>query len=229
MTSLLPAHLSELERDLDAAIARIGEVRIPIATLWDPWNCSIEVLPFLAWALSVDQWRSDWPEAVKRRVVASSLDVHRIKGTRPAVEQGLRDLGLDAELVEWFESEPPRQPGTFTINLQTSIETQSDYDAIIERVKSTKNTRSWLTTVALRRNIELGLTFATATAQGVRTRMGPRPATPRNDYGELNTGTAQHAATRYRIAPWQLRLAIGGAATAQATAYHDYRHITIRG
>ncbi len=229
MTSILPPNLGDLERDLDAALARIGEVPIPTATLWDPWTCPLKALPFLAWAMSVDQWRSVWPESVKRQVVASSMDVHRIKGTRPAIEQGLKDLGLDAELVEWFEADPPRQPGTFTINLKTSIESQDDYDAMVERVQSTKNRRSWLTGIALSRRIDLGLPFASFTAQGNHTRMGPRTATPRNEPSELNTATAQHRAARYRIAPWQLRITHGDAITATATAYHDYRHITIRG
>lgn len=154
MTSLLPAHLSDLERDLDAAIARIGDVKIPIATLWDPWNCSIGVLPFLAWALSVDQWRSDWPETVKRRVVASSLDVHRIKGTRPAVERALAALGVTVELTEWFEADPPKPPGTFNMvawaneNLtpdQTGILNETLYDQLVEAVTNAKNTRSHFT------------------------------------------------------------------------------------
>lgn len=154
MTSLLPAHLSELERDLDAAIARIGDVKIPIATLWNPWNCSIEVLPFLAWALSVDQWRSDWPETVKRRVVASSLDVHRIKGTRPAVERALSALGVTVELTEWFEADPPQPPGTFNMvawaneNItpeQSGVLNQTLYDQLVEAVNNAKNTRSHFT------------------------------------------------------------------------------------
>ncbi|MCF1457744.1 MAG: phage tail protein I, partial [Shewanella sp.] len=73
--SLLPPHLSELERDLEAALARIEDVHIPIATLWDPWACPLDALPWLAWALSVDRWRTSWGENTKRQVVASSLSV----------------------------------------------------------------------------------------------------------------------------------------------------------
>ena len=73
--TILPGNFSDLERDLDVALSRIEQVEIPIAVLWDPWQCPAEVLPYLAWALSVDVWRTDWPEKVKRRVVANSLAV----------------------------------------------------------------------------------------------------------------------------------------------------------
>lgn len=113
--SLLPGNVSELERDLDVAIARIEELSIPISELWDPWHCPLDALPFLAWALSVDQWRSDWSATVKRQVVAGSIDVHRIKGTRTAIELALADLGVTVDLVEWFEAQPMAVPYTFDI------------------------------------------------------------------------------------------------------------------
>ncbi|UTZ44641.1 phage tail protein I [Vibrio campbellii] len=118
--SLLPANVSDLERDLEIALARIEDVQIPIATLWDPWKCPLEVLPFLAWALSVDMWRSDWPETVKRRIVANSKSVHRIKGTRPAVEMAMSDIYSDCTIKEWFEMTPPGRRGTFSIEALVS-------------------------------------------------------------------------------------------------------------
>ncbi|WDE69795.1 putative tail fiber protein [Vibrio phage VPHZ6] len=149
-TSLLPPNVSDLERDLEIALARIEDVEIPIATLWDPWHCPLEVLPFLAWALSVDMWRSDWPETVKRRIVASSLSVHRKKGTRAAVDRALRDLGVTVDLVEWFEAIPKAQRGTFDITAWVNENITSEpgylnqalYDQLRQAVDNAKNTRS---------------------------------------------------------------------------------------
>ena len=45
MASILPPHLSELERDLDATMARLAAIDIPISTLWNPHTCPVEVLP----------------------------------------------------------------------------------------------------------------------------------------------------------------------------------------
>lgn len=152
--SVLPTNLSDLERDLDSAIARIEDVNIPISTLWDPWHCPIEVLPFLAWALSVDQWHSNWSETIKRQVVAGSLDVHRIKGTRPAVEKALSDLGITVDLVEWFEAQPAAAPYTFDITAWVnqnitpgapSMLGPELYDQLFKAVVNAKNTRSAFT------------------------------------------------------------------------------------
>lgn len=148
--SLLPANVSDLERDLEIALARIEDVQIPISTLWDPWKCPLEVLPFLAWAVSVDMWRTDWPEVVKRRIVASSLSVHRRKGTRAAVDQALRDLGVTVDLVEWFEVSPLAQRGTFDVTAWANENITSEpgylnqalYDQLRQAVDNAKNTRS---------------------------------------------------------------------------------------
>lgn len=151
--SILPANVSELERDLEIALARIEDVQIPISTLWNPWLCPLEVLPFLAWALSVDMWRTEWPESVKRRIVASSLSVHRRKGTRSAVEQALRDLGVTVDLVEWFQASPAAAPGTFDVtawaneNITTTPGYLNEdlYSQLRQAVDNAKNTRSHYT------------------------------------------------------------------------------------
>jgi phage tail P2-like protein len=115
MASILPPHLSELERDLDAAMARLAAIDIPISTLWNPHTCPVEVLPYLAWAMSVDTWRSHWAEDMKRQVILAAPDVHRTKGTRPAVEMALAALNVEVELKEWWEASPQGTPGTFEL------------------------------------------------------------------------------------------------------------------
>ena len=149
--SILPPNVSDLERDLELALARIEQVEIPISTLWNPWECSLAVLPFLAWALSVDSWRSDWPETVKRRVVANSLSVHRIKGTRKAVEIAIDTLGLDYQVKEWFEEYPEAQPGTFKIDIYINDDAYlHTSDKELEQViHSAKNVRSHLRRINL--------------------------------------------------------------------------------
>lgn len=162
MASILPPHLSELERDLDAAMARLAAIDIPISTLWNPHTCPVEVLPYLAWAMSVDTWRSDWPELIKRQVIAAAPDVHRIKGTRPALEMALAALNIDAELTEWWETAPAGPPGTFEIiawvneNLtpkEQGFLNQVLYAQIDEAINNTKNARSHYT-------VKVGAKFA---------------------------------------------------------------------
>lgn len=62
MISLLPPNATELERALELLIdARIGDISTPLRDLWSAENCPEALLPWLAWALSVDQWSADWP------------------------------------------------------------------------------------------------------------------------------------------------------------------------
>ncbi|MGL5215892.1 MAG: phage tail protein I [Aeromonas hydrophila] len=119
--ALLPYQSSDLERDLDIALSHIESVEIPIRTLWNPWECPIDYLPYLAWAVKVGSWSSRWSERVKRQVVAASLDIHRVRGTRQAVEKALESLDVKCELTEWFESpELNMEPGTFRVTAHVS-------------------------------------------------------------------------------------------------------------
>ena len=62
--SLLPPHRSELELAIEAVQARLGDVTVPVAKLWDAAQCPEALLPWLAWALSVDTWDTLWPVSV---------------------------------------------------------------------------------------------------------------------------------------------------------------------
>lgn len=114
---LLPSNATAAERAL-ADVEGVSLLPMPaeiVATLWDPTTCPAHLLPYLAWALSVDVWNPDWPEATKRSVIAASPAVHRRKGTRAAVEDAVGALGLIARFEEWWEATPPRRRGTFRV------------------------------------------------------------------------------------------------------------------
>lgn len=113
--TLLPSNATDFELALEHAIALLTEIPNPIDTLWDPWRCPVKFLPWLAWQYSVDYWREEWPEAVKRQVIDAAYDVHRIKGTLPAIKGAIAGLGIEAQIVRWFETEPKGEPYTMTI------------------------------------------------------------------------------------------------------------------
>ncbi|WP_240332504.1 phage tail protein I [Pseudomonas aeruginosa] len=60
---LLPRNATELEQLAAQALADIQRVPIPLRTLWNPSTCPVPLLPYLAWAFSVDRWDSKWPES----------------------------------------------------------------------------------------------------------------------------------------------------------------------
>lgn len=103
MTSLLPPNATAIERSIEAATDR--PIPIPIADLWSPADCPAPILPWLAWALSVDHWDAAWPEETKRAVVAASAEVHRHKGTVWAMRRALNVAGLgDADIQEGWSA-----------------------------------------------------------------------------------------------------------------------------
>lgn len=116
LTSLLPPNASALERALEQG-ARPEPIATPVAAIDDPSACPADLLPWLAWGLSVDSWDADWSEAAKRDPVANSIEMHRRKGTRLSVETVVSRFDQLAELVEWHEAQPRRPAHTFDVIL----------------------------------------------------------------------------------------------------------------
>lgn len=119
--SLLPPNATPLERAIEAG-ARAGDVDAPLSPLWNPATCPLDVLPWLAWGLSVDSWDADWTEGAKREAVATSIDLHRRKGTRLSVEALLARFDALIELVEWHQAVPRAEPHTFDVILPLVVD-----------------------------------------------------------------------------------------------------------
>ena len=96
--SLLPPNATPFERALEAALAQ--DVDIPIRKLWSSADCPAALLPYLAWALGVEEWDPDWPVAVRRAAVANAIAVHREKGTLAGLKRVLDTAGAEYEYVE---------------------------------------------------------------------------------------------------------------------------------
>jgi phage tail P2-like protein len=146
---LLPPNASAQERSLSETIARAFDVNVPLRPLWDPDACPEELLPWLAWALSVDTWDSAWPLDTKREVVRRSLAIHRRKGTPWAVEQALAAMGLPAQVSEWWEY--GGEPHHFAVDVEAGgVEiTEQLRDQVERAVQAYKNVRSWLDAIRL--------------------------------------------------------------------------------
>lgn len=101
--TLLPPNSTPVERGFEDAARRITALPVPVRDAWTPATCPAPLLPWLAWALSVDTWDTTWTEAQQRAVIAASVTVHRRKGTFAAVKAALGSAGYgDATLVEQF-------------------------------------------------------------------------------------------------------------------------------
>lgn len=115
--ALLPSNATQLERLAAQALAQIERVPVPIRDLLSPTRCPVELLPYLAWAFSVDRWESTWSEATKRQVIASAYYVHAHKGTIGALRRVVEPLGYLLRVTEWWQEKPEGVPGTFRLDI----------------------------------------------------------------------------------------------------------------
>ncbi|MQT34868.1 phage tail protein I [Pseudomonas helleri] len=115
--SLLPNGSTPLERAAAEAMADAMALGVPLRDLWSPERCPLVLLPYLAWALSVDRWDQNWPEKTKRSVIKASFFVHKRKGTIKAVRRAVEPLGYLVEVLEWWQTVPMGVPGTFALKV----------------------------------------------------------------------------------------------------------------
>ncbi|MCP3967204.1 MAG: phage tail protein I [Lentisphaerae bacterium] len=149
--SLLPNNATKSERGLEAATARLEQVPVPTGDLWNPTKCPTALLPYLAWALSVDVWRDDWTEAEQRAIIAKQYEIHAHKGTIGALKKALEDLGYQLKVLEWFEQSPTGEPCTFTVEAEVGTSgLNAVAQALVEQtITATKNVRSHLSSLKL--------------------------------------------------------------------------------
>ncbi|BAO20614.1 putative tail protein I [Pseudomonas phage PPpW-3] len=163
---LLPPSATAQERALSETIARISDVPVLVRESWNPETCPVELLPWLAWAFSVDEWDAAWSEAEKRDVVAQSYNVHRHKGTIDAMERALRPLGYLIDVKEWWEEETPTTPFTFKVVIGTTTKPveESLYPKLERMIMASKNLRSQLTGITVKSDVS-GQVYCGSTAQ----------------------------------------------------------------
>ncbi|MEX7766159.1 phage tail protein I [Klebsiella pneumoniae] len=96
----------------------MSAITVALRTLWTPTACPVDLLPYLAWALSVDRWDKNWPADRKVAAIQRSYWLHRRKGTRAAVRRVIEDMGFSATFAEWFDVGD--EPGTFRLEVDVN-------------------------------------------------------------------------------------------------------------
>ena len=101
--TILPHNASDIEIDLEHLSDRQQQFAATTKTLWNPDTCPASILPWLAWAFSVDEWDPNWSDDAKRATIRDAVSVHRLKGTIGSVKAALASAGYgDAEVIERF-------------------------------------------------------------------------------------------------------------------------------
>jgi len=145
--SILPFNASPLLKDLEAAtgsrLSLLNEERV--RWLNNPDLCPAHILPWLAWAVSVDVWSDDWPLSQKRAVIRQSIQIHKRTGTLGALKRALAAFAYaKIDIKEWFET--GGDPFTFRVVIEFISDGASvkNCEEIYQTIMRTKNLRSWL-------------------------------------------------------------------------------------
>ncbi|WP_227369839.1 phage tail protein I [Halomonas sp. M20] len=190
--SLLPPNATPLERHVAEALAEIQRVPVPLRQLWNPDTCPAHLLPYLAWAFSVDRWDTTWSEATKRGVVRAAFYVHQKKGTISALRRVVEPLGYLLEVDEWWEQVPEGEPGTFALRigvLDTGI-TDSMYTELTRLVDDAKPLTRHITGLDLLGESRGPLYLGSAVYDGHETTVYPYTAPDTQSSGPLYIGGA---------------------------------------
>ncbi|WP_353981691.1 phage tail protein I [Salinicola endophyticus] len=149
--SLLPPNATEAERTLEATTALASDLPVQLRSLWNPDTCPAELLPWLAWALSLDAWQPYWPERIKRQRIRDAVEIQRRKGTAKSVRDVVRSFGSSLALREWWQKDEPGEPHTFDVVLTLGAEVPNSAEFqqdIVDEISRTKPVRSHFTLTA---------------------------------------------------------------------------------
>ena len=114
--SLLPPNASALDLAAETVVHRhLSQIPQPHRLLWNPDTCPIDYLPWLAWSMGVEAWRSEWPEHIKRAIVRNAVEVQRRRGTIKSVRDTVAAFGGAISIREWWQTTPMGQPHTFEL------------------------------------------------------------------------------------------------------------------
>lgn len=150
MSSALPPNATPLEITLGTISERLEAIPTPLPTLWDADTCPAAQLPWMAWALSIDQWRPNWSEALKRARLRNAIAIQRRKGTVGSVRLVIKSFGGSVAIREWWEEEPKAAPHTFALTLHLNgtdgnLASAKFVEDVIAEVERTKPVRTHFT------------------------------------------------------------------------------------
>lgn len=119
-----------------------------------------KLLDILAQDFKVDWWDPNYSLEEKRRTLKASWKVHRMLGTKAAVETAISAIYPDTRVIEWFEY--GGSPYSFKLQIDATYENvdPARHKRVLERVEYYKNLRSNLEGVDYTANPDSSCTVA---------------------------------------------------------------------
>lgn len=103
-----------------------------------------DLLDILAYDFKVDWWDGDYTLAQKRQTLKDSWRVHRMMGTRAAVELAIRAVFSTATVSEWFEYGGKPYYFRLSVDDTSILVTDEGHQKLMDRVNWFKSLRSRL-------------------------------------------------------------------------------------
>ena len=171
--SLLPINASQLLKDLENSSLKAISLEALNRYVTNPDLAPDNILPWLAWAVSVDDWSDNWPKVIKREMIKNSISLHQIKGTKRAIQKALEIIGVAGEIALWWELNPRMTPHSFNITAYLNDNINEGADVIIgldtqqkliNLIENVKPARSHF-------NFKLGARFESQISYGVSSKI----------------------------------------------------------
>ncbi|WP_392989636.1 phage tail protein I [Serratia ureilytica] len=197
--TLLPPHATSLMSRIEQASERATTMPVPLRKLWDPDACPTALLPYLAWALSVDRWDPAWSDATKRAAIKQSYFIHRHKGTTAALRRAVEPLGYVIRVLEWWQSN--EAPGTFRLDVgveETGI-TEEMYHELERLIEDAKPVSRHLIGLSLNLDVSGPFYVGAATCHGDTLAVYPYLPETLTINGKGYTGGAVHLIDSMRV------------------------------
>ena len=171
--SLLPINASELLKDLENSSLKATSLEALNRYVTNPDLAPDNILPWLAFSVSVDDWSDNWPKVIKREMIKNSISLHQIKGTKRAIQKALEIIGVAGEIALWWELNPRMTPHSFNITAYLNDNINEGADVIIgldtqqkliNLIENVKPARSHF-------NFKLGARFESQISYGVSSKI----------------------------------------------------------
>lgn len=172
---LLPPSSTAQERALSCAVARAAALPAPLRDAWNPDDCPAHLLPWLAWAFSVDEWQDSWTVEEQRAVIRNALFIHQHKGTLAALKRAVEPLGYIIKITEYRSDADRMAPFSFTLDVAVTDKgiNETIYQQLERLVNAYKNVRSYMRALTLKAEVFGKTHFACAMMSGVETSVYP--------------------------------------------------------
>ncbi|RJT40509.1 phage tail protein I [Rahnella woolbedingensis] len=196
---LLPSGSTQLEVAAAQALSQIGNLSVPLRELWDPDSCPLKLLPYIAWAFSVDRWDENWTEQAKRSAVRAAWFVHKHKGTIGALRRVVEPLGYLIRVTEWWQTNDVA--GTFHLDvgvLETGI-TEEMYQELERLIADAKPCSRHLIGLSINLDVTGDFYIAAATYDGEELTVYPYFPETITASGSAFTGSAIHLIDNLRV------------------------------